>query len=193
MQGFFFSHPKKGGTMNTTSKTRKMIQITLLSVIAFLLMYLIEFPLLAAAPYLKYDPSQVPTLIASFAFGPMAGLIAELIKSFLFFISGKSSSGIVGVSAAFVAGGAFTVSAGFVYKYMKSKKGALISLLVGTICMTIFMTISNKFIFLPLWGIPAEAINGLLTSVIIPFNLIKGVLTSIITFLLYKRIHKLLG
>jgi len=156
-------------------------------------MYLIEFPLLASAPFLKYDPSQIPTLIASFAFGPLAGVIAEFIKSFLFFISGKSTSGIVGVSAAFVAGGTFALVSGLIYKFNRTKKGALIALLSGTVAMTVAMTIGNKFIFLPLWGIPQEQINGLLWAAIVPFNLIKGVLTSVITLVLYKRIHKLLG
>ncbi|QRN86247.1 ECF transporter S component [Clostridia bacterium] len=179
--------------MNSTSKTRKMIQITMLAVISFLLVYFVEFPLLAAAPYLKYDPSQVPTLIASFAFGPMAGLIAEVIKSFLFFISGKSTSGIVGVSAALVAGASFTMAAGLVYKFKKTRKGALLALIIGTLVMTVAMAIGNKYIFLPLWGIPQQGINGLVKTVILPFNLIKGLITSIITFMLYKRIHKILG
>lgn len=179
--------------MNNSSKTRIMIQITMLAVISFLLVYFVEFPLLAAAPYLKYDPSQVPTLIASFAFGPMAGLIAEVIKSFLFFISGKSTSGIVGVSAALLAGATFTLAAGLVYKCNRTKKGAVIALAIGTIVMTIGMAIGNKFVFLPLWGIPQAGINGLVKTVIIPFNLIKGLITSTLTFMLYKRIHKILG
>lgn len=178
--------------MNPKNKTRLMIQISLLAVISFLLMYLIEFPLLASVPFLKYDPSQVPTLIASFAFGPLAGFLTELIKSFLFFVSGKSSSGIVGVSAALVAGAGYAVTAGLVYKFKKTKQGAMIALGLGTLAMTLLMLVGNKFIFFPLWGIPQAQINTLLFTAVLPFNLIKGFITGLLTLVLYKKIHRIL-
>ena len=174
--------------MQKNRNTRKMIQISMLSVISFLMMYLVEFPLLPAAPFLKYDPSQVPTLIAAFAFGPLAGVVAELLKSFLFFISGKSTAGIVGVSAAFVAGGAFVFTSGIIYRMNKTRKNAVVALAAGTVVMTL----ANYFVFFPLWGIPSEQVAPMLLSAVVPFNLVKGALSSLLTFLLYKKVHKLL-
>lgn len=178
--------------MKRSEKTRKMIQISMLSVISFLLMYLIEFPILPAAPFLQYDPSQIPSLIAAFAFGPLTGVLVELIKSFLFLLSGKSAAGIVGVSAAFVAGGTFVLVAGLVYRLKKSRANAVVALLAGTIGMTVVMTVANYFVFFPLWGIPTAQIGGLLLTAVVPFNLLKGILTSILTFLIYKRVHRLM-
>ncbi len=178
--------------MQKNRNTRKMIQISMLSVISFLMMYLVEFPLLPAAPFLKYDPSQVPTLIAAFAFGPLAGVVAELLKSFLFFISGKSTAGIVGVSAAFVAGGAFVFTSGIIYRMNKTRKNAVVALAAGTVVMTVVMTLANYFVFFPLWGIPSEQVAPMLLSAVVPFNLVKGALSSLLTFLLYKKVHKLL-
>lgn len=179
--------------MRKKTNTRTMIQISLLSVIAFLLMFFIEFPLLASAPFLQYDPSQVPTLIVTFAFGPLAGVVSELIKTFLFFVSGKATTGIVGVSAAFLAGGTFVLAAGLVYRYKRTFRGAIVALVAGVLVMTLSMTLANKFVFFPLWGIPEAQINQLLIAAVIPFNLIKGVITSVLTLLLYKRIHRLLS
>lgn len=172
-----------------TMSTQKLVRVALLSVFAFLLMYAIEFPLPFFPPYLKYDPSEVPALIAAFAWGPWTGVLVEFVKTVLFFLSGKSTSGLVGVTAAFIAGSSFVLVAGSVYERYRTKTGAVVSLLAGSLAMTTVMTLSNYFVLLPLWGVPSNEVLPLITSAIIPFNLVKAVFSSAVTFVVYKRVR----
>ncbi|NMB44829.1 MAG: ECF transporter S component [Firmicutes bacterium] len=165
---------------------RKMTILALLAAISFLLMFALEFPLPGFPPYLKYDPSDVCGLLAAFSFGPAAGFVVELIKSVLFFLSGKSADGIVGATAALVAGGSFVLVAGHVYAY--GKRSPITALFAGTIVMTLGMVSANYFIFLPLWGLPTSQIKLPLVISMIGFNLVKGIITSILTLVLHQSL-----
>ncbi|HHU32227.1 MAG: ECF transporter S component [Zhaonellaceae bacterium] len=169
--------------------TKKLVNISLLSVLGFLLMFTIEFPLPFLPPFLKYDPSEVPALIAAFAWGPWTGVLVEFIKTFLFFMSGKATSGLVGATAAFLAGGSFVFVGGLIYEKVHTKTGAVISLIAGSIAMTVVMTFANYFVLLPLWGISQAEILPLVVSAVIPFNLAKAIISSVATFVVYKRVH----
>lgn len=169
--------------------TKKLVNVSLLSVLGFLLMFTIEFPLPFLPPFLKYDPSEIPALIAAFAWGPWTGVVVELIKTVLFFLSGKATSGIIGATAAFLAGGSFVFASGIIYEKIHTKFGAIISLAVGSIAMTVVMTLANYFVLLPLWGITQAEVLPLVISAVIPFNLAKACISSIATFVVYKRVH----
>jgi riboflavin transporter FmnP len=155
-------------------------------------MYL-EFPLPFMPSFLKFDFGDVPALIAGFAFGPLAGILAEAIKCALFLFSGRSEAGIIGVSANFLTGASLVVAASLVYQRVRTLKGAVLALFAGTVSMTVTMAVANIYIFLPLWNIPVDQILPLTLSAMIPFNLIKGLLSSTATFLLYKRVCAWLG
>ncbi|BCV25974.1 MAG TPA: ECF transporter S component [Firmicutes bacterium] len=172
--------------------TRYLVKVALLGTLGFLLMYL-EFPLPFMPTFLKFDFGDVPALIAGFAFGPAAGVLAEAIKCIVFLLSGRSEAGIIGVSANFVTGASLVLAAALVYRRVHTLQGAVLSLFVGTLAMTATVTIADIYIFLPLWNVPAQQILPLAVSAIVPFNLIKGTLTSTATFLLYKRVSALLG
>ena len=177
------------------TKVRQMTILALLAAISFLLMFALEFPLPFFPPYLKYDPSQVCGLLAAFAFGPGAGFIVELIKSILFFLSGKSADGIVGATAALVAGASFVVTAGMIYHSSKNKS-LTPGLLVGTLVMTIIMVAANYFFFLPLWGMPTSQIGMPLIIAMVGFNITKGILTSLLTVVIFRALQgktRLLG
>ncbi|MGI6552913.1 MAG: ECF transporter S component [Bacillota bacterium] len=173
--------------------SKKMVQIAFLAGVAFLLMFTVEFPFPFLPPFLKYDPSEVPALIAAFAWGSWTGLIVELIKNVLFFASGKATSGFIGFLGAFIAGGSYVVTAGAVYRRWRTKTGAVVSLVTATGVLVIVMAVANYFILLPLWGIPTEQVGGLIVSAVLPFNLAKGLLSAVITFIIYKRVRFFLG
>jgi riboflavin transporter FmnP len=154
-------------------------------------MFALEFPLPGFPPYLKYDPSDVCGLLAAFSFGPAAGFLVELIKSILFFLSGKSADGIVGATAALVAGGTLVVAAGKTYAL--GKRPLVLSLLVGTVSMTVLMVTANYFIFLPLWGLPTHQITMPLVISMTGFNLVKGIITSILTMIIYQSLRTKIG
>ncbi len=153
---------------------------------------LFEFPLLPSAPFLKYDASTVPVLFATFGMGPGVGVLTEALKSAIFHFSGKNTTGLVGTSAMFVAGATFALVAGAVYSSMRNIRGAVLGLLAGTAVTTAVMFFANVYVFLPLWGIPENLRMSMALSAVLPFNILKGLLTSLITFLLYKRVSPLI-
>ncbi|NLC77420.1 MAG: ECF transporter S component [Clostridia bacterium] len=172
---------------------KKMVQVGFLAAVGFLLMFTVEFPLPLLPPFLKYDPSEVPALIAAFAYGPWVGVLVEMVKNILFFISGKATSGIIGFLGASIAGCTYVLVAGSVYEHWRTKTGALASLLVGSAALVIVMSLANYFILLPLWGIPREEVGGLIISAVVPFNAVKGFLSGLISFVVYKRVRVFLG
>ena len=189
-------------------KLVKLIKISLLSVMAFLLMY-IELPLPVFPDFLKIDISDLPALLGAFALGPIAGVIIELVKNILHgMLAGKTA--FVGELANFLVGGCLVLVSGYVYKVKKSKGGAIIALLIGTIVMSVFAGILNYFVVLPLYekvlGFPITAVVGMGAKInhsivdlksfivlsIIPFNLLKGAVVSVITLAIYKSISPIL-
>ena len=197
--------------MNNKKKlnTRMIAQIGMLGAIAVVLM-LFEIPLPFAPSFYEIDFSEVPVLIGCFSMGPMAGVLIELIKIILnLCINGSVTAG-VGELANFVIGCALVLPAAFIYKKKKTKKGAVIGLVTGTLFMTISGCFINAYIMLPTYakafGMPIEAlvemgsaVNASITDLftfvmfaVVPFNLLKGVLVSIIVLLIYKKISPIL-
>jgi len=189
-------------------KLVKLIKISLLSVMAFLLMY-IEIPIPIFPEFLKIDISDLPALLGAFALGPIAGVIIELFKNILHgMLAGKTA--FVGELANFLVGGCLVFVSGYIYKAKKSKGGAVIALLIGTMAMSIFAGILNYFVILPLYesvlGFPVDAVVGMGTKInhnikdlntfiifsIIPFNILKGIVVSAVTLGIYKRVSPLL-
>lgn len=197
--------------MNTSKKiTTKMItQIGMLGAIAVVLM-LFEIPLPFAPSFYEIDFSEVPVLIGCFSMGPMAGALIELVKIILNLLINGSVTAGVGEAANFIIGCSFCVPAGIIYRRNKTKKGAIIGMISGTLFMTILGCFVNAYILLPTYAVafkmPIEGliemgtkvnanINSLFTFVmfaVVPFNLLKGVLVSIIVLCIYKKISPIL-
>lgn len=198
--------------MNTKKKmtTKMIVQIGMLGAIATVLM-LFDFPLLFLAPeFYKLNFSEVPVLIGCFSMGPVAGAFIELIKILLnLVINGTKTAGI-GEAANFVMGCALCVPAGIIYKKNKTKKGAIISMVFGTIIATVISCLINAYVLLPAYAtafhMPMDALIGLGSKVnasinnlptfimfaVAPFNLVKGVLASAIVLCIYKKISPIL-
>ncbi|MDD3218776.1 MAG: ECF transporter S component [Lachnospiraceae bacterium] len=192
------------------SKIRMMTQIGMLSALATVLM-LIDIPIPFIAPsFYKMDISELPVLIGTFAMGPVAGMLIELVKILLHLIIRGTQTAFVGEIANYVIGCAFLIPAGLIYKRKKTKKNAIIGLGTGTIMMAVAGVFMNALVLLPAYavafGAPIEsfiemgtainpAINSIWTFVVIavaPFNIVKGVVVSLLTILLYKHISKIL-
>lgn len=178
-----------------SSKLQLMVKIGMLSALAFIIMFF-EFPLLPTAPYLKMDLSDIPAIVGAFAFGPLAGVIIELIKNLLHFIT-KTQTGGIGELANFATGAALVIAAGLIYLRNKNKTNAIIGLAVGTVIMSVVMCFANYYILLPLYmpalfeGPKTVIINLILTTVL-PFNILKGIILSVITVVVYKRLSPIL-
>lgn len=194
--------------MNSVSRSRSkvkfMTRVGMLSSLAFVLMYF-QIPLgFIAPPFMKLDISDLPILIGSFTMGPLAAVLISFIKNVLHIAIQGTTSGGVGPLSNFIVGSIFAITAGTIYRRNKTMKSAIIGLFIGTIVMTAGAIISNYFFIFPLYAkmMPMEAIvnaGAAITSKItdvwsmmmysvLPFNLIKGFIVSLITLLTYKKV-----
>ena len=107
--------------------TKKLVRLAVLTAFGFLLMYFIAFPIPPFPGFLTYDPGDIPGLIATFAFGPWAGILVQLMKCTIGYLIGASRAGLIGMTANFVSGGTMVWVAGLVYRYRKTKGMAALS------------------------------------------------------------------
>ena len=200
---------RENGRAEGLLSIRKIAIIGVFSAISFVLM-LIEFPLPFAPSFYKFDFSDIPALIGGFAAGPLVGVMIEFVKVALNILIQGTTSGFVGEIANFVVGAAFILPATIIYRFKKTRKVALISCLVGTLCIAIVGSLLNAFFLLPayavMFGSGVDAFIGMGTAInpaisnlttfclfaVAPFNLLKGVVDSVITFLVYKQLSPIL-
>lgn len=190
--------------------SKKMSMIGLFAAIASILM-MFEVPLPLAPSFYKIDLSEVPILIISIAYGPLAGALTEFCKILLKLVFRSTSTAFVGELANFVVGMSFILPASLIYMFRKNRNSFIIGAILGTVVLTIFGSIFNVIYLLPkfasMYGMSLDsliamgtAINPNITSVftfvlfsVVPFNIIKGVLVSALSLALYKKISPLLA
>lgn len=178
-------------------KLQKMIVIGMMSSIAFLL-HLLNFPIPPFPAFLEVDFGDIPALITAIILGPVAGIIVELLKNIIDWVYTGSQTGVpVGHMANFVTGILFILPTYFIYKKLRSKKGLTVGLIIGTITMAIGMSILNYFVFMPMYNfflnVPVEtgaALRNTIVAGILPFNLIKGVLVTVVFLLIFRVMDK---
>ena len=201
--------------MNTVSiaKSRKTAVLSvrtismtaMLSAVAYLLAF-VEFPVPLSPSFARMDLSDLPALIGAFAFGPLSGLLIELVKNALQLLT--TSTGGIGEIANFLMGAAYVVTAGFIYKRHKTKKTALLACITASFVMGAAAALANYFILLPLFE-SFMPLDQLITSfaeflpfirtkldVVLfnafPFNLLKGLVIGGVTMLIYKKLTPVL-
>ncbi len=198
-------------TQENKNKQRihKITKIAVLTAIASILM-LFEFPLWFAPGFYKLDLSEAVILMGGFAMGPVSAAIIELLKNLINLLLNGTSTAYIGEFANFITGCAFVVPASMIYAYRKSLKGAIIGLVVGTLSLAVVGGMLNYFLLIPAFSrfyhLPIEniiemgsAVNPLVGDMktlvvfaVAPFNIVKGIICSLINLLLYKRLSKIL-
>ncbi len=195
---------------NTRASLRYITKIAVLSAAAFILM-LFEFPLPFLAPsFYELNFSDVFALLGSFALGPLAGVLIEFFKILLNLLFTGSDTAFVGEFSNFVMGCALVLPASLMYRYRKNIRMAIIGMAVGTAVLAVVSGLLNYYVMIPmyseLYGAPIDAILAMGAAInpaignlwsfvllaVVPFNLLKGVACSVITFFLYKRVSPLL-
>ena len=174
------------------------------------LLMLLEIPLFFAPSFYKIDLSELPVLFCGFYLGPVAGVVCEFLKVLIKLLLKGTTSAFVGEFANFAVGCSMVLPAAVIYHCHKTKRGAVIALVIGTLIMTVFGSLFNALYLLPqfalLYGLPLDAIvemgnavNPAVTSVptlalfaVAPLNLLKGTVVSLLTFALYKRVERVL-
>ncbi len=169
----------------------------------------LEVPLPLMPPFLKFDFSEIPVLVGTFALGPVYGIIIELLKNLIHLP--WTGTMAIGEMSNFITGSIFVGTAGFIYRKNRTRKGAIVSMAIATLALAVIAVPVNAFINLPLYasvlGMSMESILGwtqtvnpaidselkLLLLGFVPFNLFKGIVVSAITFCVYKPISKLIN
>ena len=192
--------------MVSTTKTRfsvgVMTRVAILAAAASIL-FLIQIPIVA---FYKLDLSNIPVLLGAFSMGPIPGMMILALKSLIGLLS--SSSAGIGELADFIMGAALVLPAALIYQQNETRKSAIIGMAVGTLCMVIAGVLANKYIMLPFYmgafhmdmdgilrfanvaGVDSEW--KLLLMITGPFNLLKGVVLSVVAGLIYKPLSPIL-
>lgn len=181
--------------VNVSKKTNTVVKAALLMTLGFILTYF-EFPVLPTFPWLKVDLSAVPVLLSGFAFGPLVGVGVEILKNLLVIFIKGSSTGGVGQLANIIVVGSYVFFASLVFKKMKTRKGAILGALAGSISMIPLAMLANYFILIPMYfpgGMEAQMLRSYLFFGIPVFNFIKGVIVSIVGILFYDRVAMLIN
>ena len=202
---------KKTGIPRKQDKLRvkRMALIAMLSAVSVVLM-LFRFPLWFAPSFYKMDMSEIPVIIGAFALGPVAGILIEFIKILLNLLINGTDSAFVGEFANFLMGSVYIIPAASIYCYRKNRKRALVGLISGTLIASVTSAFLNAFLLLPKYvtlmnkdmayfiqkgAEKSAAVSDLFTFaffIVIPFNLIKYTLASLIVAIVYKFISKLI-
>lgn len=171
--------------MNFT--TKKIVSISVLSALSIVLMMFVHIPILPWAPFLKYEPADVPVIIGSFIFGPLTGLIITLIvclvQTLLF-----AEGGLIGLVMHILATGTLALIAGLIYRRSFDVKRAAVAAAIASICVVIIMIPANLLLDPMFYGMPYEAVKKLIVPAILPFNLIKMGVNSTIAVVILKAV-----
>lgn len=192
-------------TRSVRSSVRYVTITAMLAAVSFILQYLeISIPIMP--PFIKFDFSDIPALLGSFALGPVCGVMICLLKNLLHLAF--SNSMFVGELSNFILGAVFVAVAGAVYKYKKTKTGALAGGIIGSVVMGLFSIVSNYFIVYPVYYqvMPKEVIleayqailpsmKSILQSLLcfnLPFTIVKGLIAVAVCMLIYKPLSPIL-
>lgn len=191
------------------SGAKRITVVGMNAALAVILM-VFEFQVPFAPGFYKLDFSEIPILICAFAMGPVAGIIAELVKVILNLLMDGTTTVFVGEFANFIIGCSFVLPASIIYLRHKTKKSAVIACVAGTVTITIFGSLFNAFYLLPTFAklyhmelnqliamgsaiFPSiDGITKFVFFCVAPLNLIKGLVVSLVVILIYKPISRIL-
>lgn len=175
------------------TNVRRLVYLAIFCAVSVALIYVIHLPIFPAAPFLEYDPADIPLMLATYMFGPLWGLAATVVASLIQAVTVSSSSGIIGFCMHVFATGTYVLVAGFLYNRMeKNLRATIVSLVVATLA-AVAMMIPLNLIFTPMYGTPVDVVKSMMWPVIVPFNLIKFGLNSVITAVLYRSVKYFIG
>jgi len=172
-------------------KSKKITNISMLIALSMIAGYFIHFPILPQAPFLLYDPGNVFLLIGSFKLGPKIGVLMCFITALLFaLITGQG--GPYGALMNFLATGTLIFVSAQIYLLNHTKRRAILGMILGALAMTLIMIPANLIITPFYLGVEREIVVKMIIPAIIPFNLLKGIISGFLTFILYKRLYPLI-
>ena len=184
---FFVKESENKMSENRNHNTVRLAKMGMLVAIAIVLVYFIHFPIFPAVAFLEYDPADIPILMGTFAFGPIAGILLTVVTAVIQGVTVSAASGLYGIIMHIISTSTLVIVAGVIYQKHKTRKTALIGLVCGVLAMTVVMIGANMIITPLFMGVPRNVVWQLMPF-IAGFNAIKAGINGIVTFLLYKRI-----
>lgn len=191
---------KETAMHSSRTSTQRLVTIPMLAAVAFILQYL-EFPIPLMPSFLKLDFSTLPALIGGLMYGPVAGIIIEVMKNTLHMLFKNTDGLIIGEIANVLAGSIFVVSAVLMQRIGKGKQGFLTGLALGALLMTVVMAFMNAWFLLPayaaLYQMPmeqllasfgADSVWSLILYGIVPFNIFKGAMLALVAYPVYVKL-----
>ena len=183
-----------------SARIKKLAVMAMLVALSIVLVSLVHFPIFAPVYFLEYDPADIPILIGTFAYGPVAGVILTVVASLIQGLTVSAQSGVMGIAMHIFATTTLVLVAGIIYRIFHTRWGAVLALVAGTLAMTVAMMAFNHFLT-PYFITPdisdaaavaanRASVDTLLVPFIAPFNLIKAGVNSVITFGVYKVVSK---
>ena len=172
-------------------RTRFMAVCAMLSAMAVILQLMAAF-IPKVGGFLDIEFSDLPAIIGTLALGPLCGVLVELIKNVVH--CAFTTTGFVGELANFVVNGTFVLVLGLIYKAHKTKKTAIVGFAAATLVCTITAMAANYFRMFPLYmpDAPKNVIWAMILSTVTPFNIVKGIVLSVITLLIYKKLSPII-
>ncbi|MBR5520552.1 MAG: ECF transporter S component [Oscillospiraceae bacterium] len=190
---------------NSTYKTRKMVTSAVLGAVSSVLMFF-SFNVPFMPSFIKMDFSELPALLAAYAYGPLAGVTVCFIKNAVNLIS--SSTGGVGELSNFMLGCMFVVPRGYIYGKLKTKTGAVAGAFIGAVSMAVAGLFTNYYVVYPVYTVfmPMDVIIGMYSAILpgvetlwqalivfnMPFTFFKGMVNMLIAMYIYKPLSPLL-
>ena len=183
-----------------SARIKKLAVMAMLVALSIVLVSLVHFPIFAPVAFLEYDPADIPILIGTFAYGPLAGVALTVAVSVIQGLTVSAQSGVMGIAMHIFATTTLVLVAGTIYRVRHTRRGAVLALICGTLAMTGAMLVFNHFLtpyFITNdWSDAAAVaanrayVDTLLFPFILPFNLIKAGANSAVTFLVYKTVSR---
>ena len=183
-----------------SARIKKLAVMAMLVALSIVLVSLVHFPIFAPVAFLEYDPADIPILIGTFAYGPLAGVALTVAVSVIQGLTVSAQSGVMGIAMHIFATTTLVLVAGIIYRVRHTRRGAVLALICGTLAMTGAMLVFNHFLtpYFLAGGIGdgaavaanRELVDTLLFPFILPFNLIKAGANSAVTFLVYKTVSR---
>ncbi|GED27029.1 riboflavin transporter [Brevibacillus agri] len=180
--------------------TQRIVTIPMLAAVAFILQFL-EVPVPLMPSFLKLDFSTLPALIGGLMYGPVAGIIIEVLKNTLHFLFKNADGLLIGEIANVIAGASFILPAILLQRSGQGKKGFLTGLALGTLLMTVVMAVANAYVLLPAYAVlyhmpmaellamfNATSVWSLVLVGIVPFNIFKGVVLALVAYPVYAKL-----
>ena len=171
---------------------RQLTQMAMLAAISIVLVFFIRLPILPTAPFLEYTPGDVPLMMGAFLYGPGAGLVLTVVVAIIQGMTVSAHSGPIGVIMNILSTGSFVLVAGLIYRRKRDAKTAVVAMLAGIAATTASM-IGWNLIFTPIFmGVPREVVAAMVLPVFLPFNVIRAGVNSVITFVTWRAVGRLL-